>query len=105
MGDRISVQFKDVGGDNSVVIFSHWGGQEFLKFSKDFIEDMRSNNSLWQRSSGEVAAVFIAQCWKEGHEVYVEKDVFSGDNSDNGNYLYNIEKDTWKKHNPKYKGE
>jgi len=99
MGDRISIQFKDMDGRESPVIFSHWGGMGFLEDARHFIKEMSDTRGFSSMEAGKLAVDTIAVLRQE-HEMYLGKDVFEGDNSDNGNYVYYIEKNEWRKYNP-----
>ena len=37
MGDRVSISFKN-GSEESVALFSHWGGLDFVKTAEKYIE-------------------------------------------------------------------
>ncbi|MFA6718682.1 MAG: hypothetical protein WCS15_06355 [Prevotella sp.] len=100
MGDRISIQFKDKYGRESPVIFSHWGGMGFLEDAKDFIKEMSDAKGFSSVEAGKLAVDTIAVLRQDNHEMYLGMTVFDGDNSDNGNYMYNLEKNEWKRHNP-----
>ena len=44
MGDRVSIQFANEDmewGDKSVVLFHHWGGQQFADFAKGWAIDFK----------------------------------------------------------------
>ena len=41
MGDRVSISFKDNDGDESVVLFHHWGGTRFPKIAQEWFEEFK----------------------------------------------------------------
>lgn len=42
MGDRVSIQFKDKDGTLSPVLFSHWGGMEFVKQARKYVKELKT---------------------------------------------------------------
>ena len=43
MGDRVSLSFKDNDGDESVVLFHHWGGTDFPKVALDWFKGFKKD--------------------------------------------------------------
>ncbi len=96
MGDRVSIQFQkdDV---KSVVLFSHWGGMEFVQEAKEYAERISSQFKdsetypLHRLEPGIVMVDFIRELTETLDEVdsdyYLEVDEFHGDNSDNGHHI------------------
>lgn len=110
MGDRISITFKSNSEKReSVAIFSHWGGLDFLHYAKDFIEKAKAeqcDGCIIQYSMYDVdrlAGMFAMYCGTIKHDIYITKTKEEGDNSDNGNYTYYVDDDVWKKNNKKVK--
>ena len=103
MGDRISIQFKN-GDQTSVVLFSHWGGQSFLKETNEYAEKLKSenkNNSILNPidhlEPKTVIVDFIRHFTKDmgsderiKSNIYLGKDKNDGDNSDNGHYIIDL---------------
>ena len=55
MGDRVSIQFSHKGmgwGDKSVVLFYHWGGQQFADFAKGWAIDFKMKVLKLQEGKG-----------------------------------------------------
>lgn len=112
MGDRISIQFQN-GEEKSVVLFSHWGGQDFLKRAKQYVKGLKEwhgklaevdkQYSPLSRFEPRVVMVdFIRElttpgpdCWL-GKDTRVDGDLYfgfsenDGDNSDNGHHIIKI---------------
>jgi hypothetical protein len=40
MGNRVSISFRS-GKQESVALFSHWGGMEFVKQAREYVKDLR----------------------------------------------------------------
>ena len=51
MGDRVSISFKDNDGDESIILFNHWGGTTFPKFALDWFKDYRKKINKTAKSS------------------------------------------------------
>jgi len=97
MGDRVSIRFVN-GADNSVALFSHWGGMDFKKKADSYARALKK----WAKSSGsefdplhrlEPATVmvdFIRHITKGMERVesdlYLGVDHGDGDNSDQGGF-------------------
>ncbi len=55
MGDRVSIQFSNKGmewSDKSVVLFHHWGGQQFADFAKGWAIDFKMKILKLQEGKG-----------------------------------------------------
>ena len=100
MGDRISIQFEN-GGDKSVVLFSHWGGKEFLKEARKYVKELKAErkgrSTPLDRLEPETVMVdFIRHITKD--EERIDSDLYlgftetDGDNSDNGHFIINLKK-------------
>lgn len=109
MGARISIQFKNknaFGGereDKSVVLFSHWGGEEFAKKAKSYVKKLKSEvekndgvRPLDRLEPNTVMIDFIREITKGMDRV--ESDLYlgvsenDGDNSDYGHHIINLNK-------------
>lgn len=98
MGDRVSIAFRNNGVD-SVTLFSHWGGREFVDKAEDYcealIEKVKSHYLAWlpigRLEPQTVMVDFIRSLTTGqnivGSDLYLGKDEFDGDNSDNGHYI------------------
>jgi hypothetical protein len=95
MGDRISISFKN-GDSESVALFNHWGGQEFLHEVKEYAIHLTENNpdrtSPLGRFEPETVMVDFIRHYTLGmsnvkSSLYLGKDGLDGDNSDNGHYV------------------
>lgn len=104
MGDRVSIQFKN-RENTSVALFSHWGGQDFprqaLEYAKTLKEEIKNNrggNPLDRLEPDTVMVDFIRYVSGLTHpdriksNFYLGKDEDCGDNSDNGNFIIDLEK-------------
>lgn len=103
MGDRVSISFK-LGEDESVALFSHWGGMAFVDDAKEYVRDLqayvanRPNASFSQpldRLEPETVMVdfirHITKCMdRVESNLYIVSDESGGDNSDNGHYVINL---------------
>ena len=100
MGDRVSISFKN-GDDESVTLFSHWGGQEFVEKAKAYARELtaerKANNQhgpLDRLEPHTVMVDFIRYVTKDKKRVesdlYLGKDETEGDNSDNGHHVITL---------------
>ena len=104
MGDRISVQFGTeekfncgaTYGEKGVVLFHHWGGARFgdeaLAYASELLESRKGTRKPLDRFEPNTVMVdFLRHILKDypvvEDNLYLEKDVNAGDNSDNGNRL------------------
>ena len=107
MGDRISISFVHGGQDESVTLFSHWGGREFLLKVRGYIESLDRKcppdtmQPLQRREPSTIMVDFIAWLASEDQEsiipltpsldhYYLGKDEEDGDNSDNGHWVVEL---------------
>jgi len=100
MGDRISISFKNKKSE-SVVLFNHWGGREFLGVVKDYLKEIGEYDkniiqTPFNRREPETIMVdFIRWLTKDEKRIdstiYLGKDQEDGDNSDNGHFTINLE--------------
>jgi hypothetical protein len=103
MGDRISISFAN-GKDESVALFSHWGGMSFLEKARQYVVELKK--TLEKRDSGIVNPIdrlepdtvmvdFIRHITKGKEliesDLYLGKDENCGDNSDNGHYKIELD--------------
>lgn len=101
MGDRVSISFK-TGDEESVVLFCHWGGMEFVKqakaYAKELIQEVGSCqvNPLERLEPNTVMVDFIRYHLDSASRVmsnyYLGKDSEDGDNSDNGHHVIELSK-------------
>ena len=98
MGDRVSISFKN-GEDESVVLFSHWGGRALVEDAQMYAEElaleMIGDSSPLDRLEPDTVMVdFIRHITKDMGRVvcdfYLGKIPDDGDNSDNGHFLIDL---------------
>jgi len=100
MGDRISITFTD-GEDESVVLFHHWGGIEFKKVVENYYKKLPKNDNtpFGRREPNIIMVDFIRWITKDDERandsIYLEKDSWNGDNSDNGHWVFNLKTGKW----------
>jgi len=105
MSDKISISFKNKN-EKSVALFNHLGGIEFareglnyLKRLKEKLKKRKSNiiNPLTRLEPGIVMVDFIRDYTKNMEIVesslWLGKDENDGDNSDNGHFVIDINKE------------
>jgi hypothetical protein len=101
MGVRISIQFQK-GEEKSVVLFSHWGGTEFLNTAEDYALDLKKwaekyerTDPLGRKEPRTVMVDFIRHITtamdRVTHDLYLGKDETDGDNSDYGHHVINLD--------------
>ena len=96
MGARASVSFKDEHRE-SIVVFSHWGGEEFLQSADNYLIELladiksgviKPSSPLGRLESDRVVIDFIRHLTKDltrvDSDLYLGKDEMDGDNSDYG---------------------
>ena len=112
MGNRASVSFvkyeveigdkeKRLRREESVALFNHWGGMEFVEEAKKYINGLikkygnKSGMPIERREPRTVMVDFIRYLTKEMKEVecdlYLGKDGDDGDNSDQGHFAINVD--------------
>ena len=110
MGDRISIQFKN-GNETSIVFFSHWDGKEMINAVNRYIAVLKKevlanrieeNNIRFPLDRLEPNIVmldfirwFAKDLGRINSNYYLGKDQNDGDNSDNGNWVYDLNEDSW----------
>ena len=104
MGARVSIQFKK-GYDKSVVLFSHWGGKEFVdvansyvdKLKEEIIKESYQSFPLGRLEPQTVMVDFIRELVSRKASERVISDLYlgvsegDGDNSDFGNHIINLD--------------
>lgn len=99
MGNRSSISFKHKD-DESVALFSHWGGEEFQKDAEEWLSNFAAKNrqvdncsTPFTRLEPSVLMVqFIQQaCDKDSYSLYLGKTQYDGDNSDHGHLTIDVE--------------
>lgn len=98
MGDRVSISFVERGKNNSVedesvAIFSHWGGMNFVREAERFVKDQGPCVSRSAREPCFMAVYFLEYLFKkfpDRFDPYLGKDPKNGDNSDNGHFWIDI---------------
>ena len=103
MGNRISIAFKN-GSEESVTLFSHWGGLDFKKTAKEYLKELKEwcnqahqmSTPLSRMEPNTVMVDFIRSYTKNMERVdgdlYLAKDKHEGDNSDNGHHIIDVNK-------------
>jgi hypothetical protein len=110
MGARTSIQFKNKNpfnkkDDKSVVLFSHWGGEEFEKAAKLYVKELKiditkdtflQSGPLGRLEPQTVMVDFIRDFTKNlkrvDGDLYLGIDKNDGDNSDYGHHIINLSK-------------
>ena len=100
MGDRISVQFQ-CDGNRSVVLFNHWGGEEFLEEAIEYAKLLKKEGKdkgsvlpLYRLEPETVMVDFIRHITKKMERV--ENDLYlgaterDGDNGNHGNHIIDL---------------
>jgi len=105
MGDRISISFKNEN-DESVVLFSHWGGMGFYKTAIKYLLGLKKAlkkkkdkvyEPLDRMEPNTMMIDFIRHITKDMKRV--ESDLYlgatsnDGDNSDNGHFTIDVNED------------
>jgi len=110
MGDRVSVQFKN-GDTTSVVLFHHWGGMDFVEYTKKWVKNFQAHvMANWEHKNhstpitrcdvDNLMVQFVASLGRQAkdynfnqlvtHSIYLGKDERDGDNSDNGHHVIDV---------------
>jgi len=99
MGDRISISFKK-GDDESVVLFSHWGGKSFLEEARKYVKELKEERKrslmfpLDRLEPETIMVDFIRHLTRDMSRVegdlYLGKTPEDGDNSDNGHFVIDL---------------
>jgi len=99
MGARISIQFTN-GNEKSPVLFSHWGGEEFLDTVNTYLQELKAEiadnqtDPLDRLSPQTVMVDFIRYLTKDmdrsSSNLYLGADENDGDNSDYGHHKIDL---------------
>ena len=96
MGDRVSISFKH-GSKESVALFCHWGGMEFVEKAKAYADKLpRGERSMpLDRLEPQTVMVDFIRTITEGKgpvesNLYLGKTPQDGDNSDNGHHVIDL---------------
>jgi len=102
MGDRVSISFKNKD-EESVALFSHWGGMSFVEIAQQYAADLKKSKEgktlmpLDRLEPQTVMVDFIRYLFKEivstdevESNYYLGKDKDSGDNGDNGHFTIEL---------------
>lgn len=99
MGARISVQFENQG-EKSVVLFSHWGGEEFAKEAKKYVKNLKKERGdaqmmpLDRLEPNTVMVDFIRELTSKmprvESDLYLGSDSGDGDNGDYGHHIIKL---------------
>jgi hypothetical protein len=109
MGDRVSISFSNqYGEDESVALFNHWGGEDFVDVVKGFLAELATHlkkdgkftdyTPLDRLEPQTIMLNFVLFLGRISvanyltHSFYLGKDRNDGDNSDNGHYLFKLHK-------------
>ena len=101
MGARISINFKNKDY-KSPVLFSHWGGPEFLEDAKKYLEELKEKTKKYKRITPlsrmepqTVMVDFIRHLTKDmemvSGDLYLGSDEHDGDNGDYGHHEIDLE--------------
>lgn len=104
MGARISIQFKK-DKEKSIVLFSHWGGNEFAIKANDYIKELKTeqsqnpnsiNDPLNRLEPNTVMVDFIRYITKNltrvNGDLYLGAEENDGDNNNYGHHIINLNK-------------
>ena len=99
MGNRVSIRFINRDNNKAPVIFSHWGGMEFVKAAQTYAYDLKieREGSLLPLDRLEPQTVTcdflfnLDEYWPVGgsrisSDIYIGIDEDDGDNGDNGHF-------------------
>ena len=99
MGNRISIQFEK-DGEQSVCLFSHWGGMSFKAKADIYVADLKMERGdkesapLDRLEPNTVMVDFIRYLTKDVKRVesnyYLGATDSDGDNSDNGHFVIKL---------------
>lgn len=103
MGSRISIQFAN-GKETSPVLFSHWGGEEFIDEANTYLQELKAEQGdtgisypLDRLEPRTVMVDFIRYITKDldrvSSDLYLGVDENDGDNSDYGHHVINLDAD------------
>jgi len=99
MGARTSISFKN-GKEESITLFSHWGGDEFpmkaIRYAEKLMKAKKGKqfSPIDRLEPNTVMVDFIREITKNLEEVdgdlYLGKDQYDGDNSDYGHHIIKL---------------
>jgi hypothetical protein len=98
MGDRVSISFRK-GNDESVALFSHWGGMGFVEEAREYAMRLKEERSghmypLDRFEPDTVMVDFIRHITRSMKRVesdlYLGKTSADGDNGDNGHHVVEL---------------
>ena len=102
MGNRVSIQLCQANA-KSVVLFSHWGGMEFVDWAKQEIKVIQSqipscgySNPMSRQEPQTVMVELARRAANRINELLIEGDLYfgfdedDGDNSDNGHHIIQL---------------
>lgn len=101
MGDRVSISFKR-GDDESVALFNHWGGMEFVDTAEMYVRKLKRERSgstkPLDRFEPCIVMVDFVRDQTNGMDrvessLYLGADKTLGDNSDNGHHVIDLDKE------------
>lgn len=99
MGARISVAFKK-GDQQSVTLFNHWGGEEFLASTENYVKELKQERigSMLPLDRLEPETVMVDYIRHLTHKMpRVERSLYlgangnDGDNSDHGHHIISLD--------------
>jgi hypothetical protein len=101
MGDRVSVSFKK-GDEESVVLFSHWGGKTLVAVAKGYVRELNTEAQqagmtwpLYRLEPQTVMVDFIRMLTEGVSRVQSDyclcRSPQDGDNSDNGHFVVDLQ--------------
>lgn len=96
MGDRVSISFRN-GNEESVTLFSHWGGKPFVVEAFNYIQTLPTGRTVMPLDRCEPNTImvdFIRHLTKGQDRVesnlYLGAHSEDGDNSDNGHFTLDL---------------
>lgn len=103
MGARASIQFQEPSGQKSIVLFSHWGGDDFVDQAKDYVKQLKKDiktgklppsGPLARLEADRVIIDFVRHLTKDLERVdsdyYLVATEGEGDNSDYGHHIIRL---------------
>lgn len=104
MGARASVSFKDTNNNESITIFSHWGGADLALEARLYLAELKQDiqnekvnpiTPLARLDLQTIVIDFIRHLTKNNTRIesnlYLGKDEVDGDNSDFGHTAINLD--------------
>ena len=102
MGDRVSISFKN-GSEESVTLFSHLGGLDFVETARDFVRGLVVKKHARGQGSDARFVLYPQEAMTQlirhiietdpdsWEDCYLGKDGDDGDNSDNGHWALDLD--------------